>query len=148
MSLFLCMVIGSVLISFFYMWLSRFPSTTYWRGSVFSIVYSCLLCHRWVDCRCMCLILGFLSFPLIYISVFVPVLYSFDDCSFAVCLKSGSLIPPAPFFLLRMSLAIYPGFFVLPNKLYFILFKQTNILICSNSVKNVLGNLIGIELNL
>ena len=52
---------GSLLISFFYMWLYSFPSTTYWRGCLFSIVYSCLLCHRLVDCRCVGLVLGFLS---------------------------------------------------------------------------------------
>ena len=40
MSLFLCMVLGSVLISFFYMELSSFPSTTYWRGCLFSTVYT------------------------------------------------------------------------------------------------------------
>ena len=48
-------------ISFFYMWLSTFPNTAYWRGCLFSIVYSCFLCHRLVDCRCVGLILGFLS---------------------------------------------------------------------------------------
>ena len=47
------MVLGSVLISFFYMWLSSFPSTTYRTSCPFSIVYSCLICHRWVDCRCV-----------------------------------------------------------------------------------------------
>ena len=31
MSLFLCMVLGSVVVSFFYIWLSTFLSTTYWR---------------------------------------------------------------------------------------------------------------------
>ena len=38
--------------SFFYMELSSFPSTTYWRDCLFSIVYSCLLCHRLGDHRC------------------------------------------------------------------------------------------------
>ena len=32
-------------------WLSSFPSTTYWRDSFFSIVYSCILCHRLIDHR-------------------------------------------------------------------------------------------------
>ena len=32
----------------------------------------------------MGLFLGFLSFPLIYISVFVPIPYCFDNCSFVV----------------------------------------------------------------
>ena len=60
------MVLGSVLISFFYMWLSSFPSTTYWTGCLFSTVYSCLLFHRLVGCRCVGLILDFLSVPLIF----------------------------------------------------------------------------------
>ena len=36
----------SVLVSFYYMSQSRFLSTTYWRDCIFSIVYSCLLCHK------------------------------------------------------------------------------------------------------
>ena len=51
----------SVLVSFFYMELSSFPSTTYWGGYVFSIVYFYLLCHRLGDHRCVGLSLGFLS---------------------------------------------------------------------------------------
>ena len=39
----------------FSMWLSSFPSCP------FFIVYPCLLCHRLVGCRCLGLILGFLS---------------------------------------------------------------------------------------
>ena len=42
LSLFLCMMVGNVLISPFYMQLFSFPSTTYWRDCIFSIVYSCL----------------------------------------------------------------------------------------------------------
>ena len=53
-------------------------------------------------------------------------------------LKSGGLIPPVPFFFLKIALAIQ-GF------LYF----HTNCeIICSSSVKNTVGSLIGIALNL
>ena len=53
-------------------------------------------------------------------------------------LKSGRLIPPVPFFFLQIALAIQ-GF------LYF----HTNYeIICSSSVKNTTGSLIGIALNL
>ena len=45
----------------FCMYLSSFPRITYWRASLFSIVYPCLLCHRLVDPRCEGLFLGFLS---------------------------------------------------------------------------------------
>ena len=40
------MVLESVLVSFFYKWLTSFPSTTCKRVCLFSIVYSCLLCQR------------------------------------------------------------------------------------------------------
>ena len=53
-------------------------------------------------------------------------------------LKSGRLIPPVPFFFLKIALAIQ-GF------LYF----HTNCeIICSSSVKITAGSLIGIALNL
>ena len=53
-------------------------------------------------------------------------------------LKSGRLIPPVPFFFLKIALAIR-GF------LYF----HTNYeIICSSSVKNTIGSLIRITLNL
>ena len=79
-----------------------------------------------------------ISVPLIYISVFVPVPYSLDDCGFMYSLKSGRLIPPDSFFFLKTTLAIQ-GF------LYF----HTNYeIICSSSVKNTVGCLIGIALNL
>ena len=38
----------------------QFPSTTYWRGCSFSIVYSCFLCHGLIDHRCVVFFLGFL----------------------------------------------------------------------------------------
>ena len=80
---------------------------------------------------------AFYFFPSIYISVFVPVPHCFDDCGFVVSLKSGRLIPPVPFFFLKIALAIQ-GF------LYF----HTREIICSGSVKNTVGSLIGIALNL
>ena len=53
-------------------------------------------------------------------------------------LKSGKLIPPVPFFFLKIALAI-------PGVLYF----HTNLeVICSSSGKNSVRSLIGIALNL
>jgi len=49
---------------------------------------------------------AFYFVPLIYISVFVPVSYSLDDCSFVVEPEDGRLIPPVPFFFLKIALAI------------------------------------------
>ena len=48
------------LTSLLYTQLSTFPSTTYWKDCLFSIVYSSLLCHRLIDHKCMGLLLGFL----------------------------------------------------------------------------------------
>ena len=87
----------------------------------------------------MGLSLGFLSCSIdLYISVFVPVTYCLDYCSFVDSMKSGSLIPPALFFFLKIALAIQG-----------LLCFHTNCKIsCSSSVKNAIGNLIGIALNL
>ena len=85
----------------------------------------------------MVLFLGFLSYSLVYISVFVSVPYCLDDCSFEYNLKSGRLIPLAPFFL-KTALAIQ-------GLLYFHMNWE---IFCSSSVENAIGNLIGIALNL
>ena len=53
-------------------------------------------------------------------------------------LKSGSLIPPAPFFFLSIAFAIW-GFLCFHTNLNFC---------CSSYVKNAIGNLIGIALKL
>ena len=81
---------------------------------------------------------AFYFVPLISIYVFMSVPYCFDDCDFEVNLKSGRLIPPVPFFFVKIVMAIQ-GF------LYF----HTNCeIICSNSLKNTVCSLIGIALNL
>ena len=55
---------------------------------IFSIVYFCLLCCRLITHISLGLFLGcsvpFYSVPLICVSIFVPILYYFDDCSFVV----------------------------------------------------------------
>ena len=56
---------------------------------------------------------AFYFVPLICISVFVPVPYCLDDCGFVV---EPEVIPPVPFFFLKIALAIR-GFFVFPYKL-------------------------------
>ena len=53
-------------------------------------------------------------------------------------LKSGSLIPPAPFFFLKTALAIRD----------LLCFHMNCEIFCSSSVKNAIDNLIGIALNL
>ena len=76
--------------------------------------------------------------PLIYISVLCQFHIVLMTVALQHSLKSGRLIPPVPFFFLKSSLAIQ-GF------LYF----HTNCeIICSSSLKNTVGSLIGIALNL
>ena len=53
-------------------------------------------------------------------------------------LKSGRLIPPTPFFFLKTALAIQGLLYFYMNCEFF----------CSGSVKNAIGNLIEITLNL
>ena len=53
-------------------------------------------------------------------------------------LKSGRLIPPVPFFFLKITLAIRG----------FLYFHTNGEIICSKSLKNTVDNLIGIALNL
>ena len=70
------------------------------------VIYSCLLCHRLIDCRCVGLFLGFCPVPSGYVDDFEPILH----CLMAVALeyspKSRSLIPPTLCFFLRIALAI------------------------------------------
>ena len=79
------------------------PSTAYSRDFLFSIVFSCCLCHPsstdhgvWVDLWAFCPV------PLMSWSVFVPVPHCLDDCSSVVQLEARELIPPAPFFFLTV----------------------------------------------
>ena len=66
------------------MWIFRFPNTICWKDYPFPIVYSWHPCWRSVDCMCMGLFLGSLSF---YMFVFIPLSYCFNYCSFEMCFK-------------------------------------------------------------
>ena len=80
---------------------------------------------------------AFYFVPLIYVHIFVPVPYCLDDCGFVVEPEVRQ-VPLVPFFFLKIALAIR-GF------LYF----HTNCeIICSSSLKNTVGSLIRIALNL
>ena len=74
--------------------------------------------------------------PSIYISVFVPVPYCLDDCGFVVEPEVRRLIPPVPFFFLKIALSIRG----------FLYFHKNCEIICSSSVKNTVGSLIRIAL--
>ena len=68
----------------------------------------CLVCRFFDDGHFdWCEVISHCSFDLLlYISVFVPILYSFDYCSFTNSLKAGNLIPSESFFFLKITLAI------------------------------------------
>ena len=69
---------------------------------------------------------------------FVPIPHCFDYCSFVVLSEVWRVMPPALFFFLRVALAI----------LGLLWFHINFRIICSSSVKNVMGNLIRIAMNL
>ena len=62
----------------------QFPSTTYWRGCLFSTVYFCLLCRRLIGHSLWVYFWTFYPVPLIYKSVFVLTPHCFGYCSFIV----------------------------------------------------------------
>ena len=74
--------------------------------------------------------------PLVYISVLCQTV--FMTVALQYNLKSGKLISPAPFFFLKTAWAIQ-------GLLCFHMNCET---FCSSSVKNAIGNLVGITLNL
>ena len=138
LSLFLCMVWGCVPVSLIYMQLSRFPITTYWKDCLFTILYSCLLCWRLIDHRCVGVFLGiqFSSIGLHVCFWYHTVLMTAD---LSYCLKSGKVMPPGWFLFLRIALEIL-------GLLWFIWIFGLFVLVLWK--KNVMGNLIGIALNL
>ena len=76
--------------------------------------------------------------PLVCMSVLVPIPHSLDDCGFVILPEAWRVMPPAWFLFLRIALAILG-----------LLWFHTNFwIVCFSTVKNVMGNLIGIALNL
>ena len=106
---------GSVLIPFFYFYLSRFTSSTYKGSYILSIVYYCILCHRldnhldsiFFSESSICSIGMYPHFFSFFFPVFcffsffffLPVSYCVHYYSFYCRLKSGNLIPPGLFIL-------------------------------------------------
>ena len=76
--------------------------------------------------------------PLFYISVLVPVPYCLDDCSFVVYSEVRKVGSSSSILLSKDSFG-YSGSFMSPLNCE---------IFCSCSVKNVIGNLIPITLNL
>ena len=134
------MVLESVLISFFYKWLTTFPSTTCERGCLFSIVYSCLFVKDKVCIGAWIYLWAFYFVPLIYISVFVLVPYCVDDCGFVVEPEVRQVDSPCSILLCQDCFG-YSSYF-------FFNFHTNCEIICSCSVKNTIGSLKGIALKL
>src|SRR5574341_34780 len=128
----------SVIVSFFYKCSSDFPAPLV-KEIVFNPLY--ILASFVKDKVSICAwiyLWAFYFVPLIYIYVFVPVPYCLDDCGFVVEPEVRQLDSSSSIFLSQIALAIR-GF------LYF----HTNCEnIYSRSVKNTIGSLIGIVLNL
>ena len=86
----------------------------------------------------LCCLQGLCSVPFVYISVLVRVPCCFGYYSLVVSLKSGSVMPPALFFLLRIVLAMWALF----------RFHKKFKVVSASSVKKVNGSMMGIALNL
>ena len=81
---------------------------------------------------------AFYHVPLVYISVLCQYHSVLMTVSLKYNVKSGRLIPPAPFFFLKIALAIQG----------LLCFHMNCDIFCSSSVKHAISNLIGITLNL
>ena len=93
-----------------------------WRAAIHGVAKSQIWLRDWTELNCTGLFLGFLSVPLMYISIFVPLSYCFDDCSFVVSQAAWFL---QLFFFLKIALAIWGLSFLCTNFEIF----------CSSSVK-------------
>ena len=138
MSLFLYMVLESVLVSFFYRCWPVFPAPLVKEIVFIPLYILASFFEDKVSIGAWIYLWAFYSVPLIYISVFVPVPYCLDDCGFVVepevrQVDSSSSIP-----LTQIALAVW-GFLYFPTNCE---------IICSSSLKNTIGSLIGIALNL
>ena len=81
---------------------------------------------------------AFYFVPLIYISVFVPVPYCLDDCGYVVDPEVRQVDSSSSILLSQDALA-FQGL---------LCFHVNCEIFCSSSVKNAIGNLLGIALNL
>ena len=78
------MVFKSVLVLFFYKWLTSFPALLV-KEIVFSPLYILAsFVKDKVSIGVWLYLWAFYFVPLVYISLFVPVPYCLDDCSFVV----------------------------------------------------------------
>ena len=120
--LFLCMVLESVLVSFFYRWLTTFPAPLV-KEIVFPPLYILAsFVKDKVSLGGQIYLWAFHFVPLIFISVFVPVPYSLDECSFIVEPEVRQ-VDSSSSILLSHDCFGYLRFFVFPYKLCNYLFQ-------------------------
>ena len=136
--IYFCMWWRCVLTSLIYMQLSKFPITTWCRDCLFSnyIFLHPLPKINWL------LMYGFNSgLSILFnwsMSVFVPTPCCFDYCRIVILSEAWEGYASYLLFFIRIALAI----------LGFLWFHINFRIICSTSVKNVMGHLIRITLNL
>ena len=110
------MVLESVLVSFFYKWLTSFP-TPLLKEIVFSPLYILAsFVKDNVSTGVWIYLWAFYFVPLIYISVFVPVPYCLDECGFVVEPEVRQ-VDFSSSILLSEDYFGYSRFFVFPYKL-------------------------------
>ena len=128
---------GCIPDSLIYMLVSSFNSTTCWKDCLFPILYSGLLRQRLTDHRYLGLFLGSLCCSIgLYVLVSVP--HCLDYCNIAWSLGELCLLLVSPPSTPRTALAI----------LGLLWFHINFWIVCSSSVKKVMGNLIRIALTL
>ena len=135
LSLILCMVWGSVLTSLIYMQLSSFRNTTCWRDCLSSlyILASCVKDYLTVG-----IWVCFQSLPSLPLSHICFCTMLFGYRSFVALPEAWEGVLPGLVIFLSISLAILG-----------LLWLHINVkIMCSSSVKNFMGNLIRITLNL
>ena len=106
LSLFLCMVLGSSLISFFFPCSCQLFPAALIEETLFAPLYILPSFQTLAIHRCVGLFLSFLSCSIGLYFHFSFSTIRLDDYSFVVSSKSGRLIPLALFFFLKIALAI------------------------------------------
>ena len=110
------MVLESVLVSFFYKWLTVFTAPLV-KEIVFNPLHTLAsFVKDKVSIGAWIYLWAFYFIPLIYISVFVPVPYCLDDCGFVVESEVRQVDSSRPI-LLSQDCFGYSRFFVFPYKL-------------------------------
>ena len=128
----------NVLISFFLHVAFQLSQHHLLKRLSFSIVYSCFLFHRLLGQSAWAYFWTVHPIPLIFVSVFIPYHAILITIALQFGLKPGTVISPAMFFFLSIVLATQG----------LLCFHTYFKIIYSSFVKNSIGILIGIALNL